>query len=390
MVFAMGPGDILTSFQQWLGGDKLGGAPSLTYTAQTLDFCKEHQCAAWLISSYGDGKIQETDLLRIENRPKPQVGQGGLSYHWQQWLYCLSLVRSARAFKAAHLVVDSGTTHWFMLFIAVWCGIEVHVSFHNTYYTVGRWQTTFSKSIIRWFDGLFFRWGSASALGVSHECGKQYVELGGSSNQFYLYNAQFRAEDFCDFKPRQGKSDGFHLLYVGRLEVDKGVIDLLTAVKQVMDAHPNRALLVSYCGGGAARALIEQALQRSPELMGRVRLLGHLNREALLQAYHHCDVVVVPTTGGFMEGFPKVAAEAMLCRRPLIISDAVPTIPGLMNASLVYRADDSADLARVIQSLWMDPGLYHRLARCTETIAPTFTDPSKGLCVALARAVFAA
>jgi glycogen(starch) synthase len=386
MVFTMGPGDIVTSFQQWLDGDKLGGAPALTYTAQTLDFCQDQGCAGWLISSCEDGRLQEAGTLRVENRPKPRVNGGGLAFHWQQWLYCLSLVRSAKAFRATHLVVDSGTTHWFMLFLAVWSGMKVFVSFHNTYYTVGRWRGSRSRNAIRWLDGLFFKWGSSGALGVSQECGKQYVELGGRGDRFFLYNALFRANDFSAFQAKSKPAECFHVLYVGRLEVDKGAIDLLNAVQQTIKAHPTKRLQLSYCGSGPASALIKEALQTHPELADQVNVLGHLNRDALLKAYQTCDAVVVPTTSWFMEGFPKVGAEAMLSRRPLIISDAVPTVHGLTNASMVYRADDPADLARAIESLWMGPDTYQRLAEATESVARNFTDPSKGLCAALVRA----
>lgn len=387
MVFTMGPGDVVTSFQQWLDGDKLGGAPSLTYTAQTLDYCHERGHAGWLISSCNDARLLESGSLRVENRPKPPTGSGGMSFHWQQWLYCVSLVRSAKAFRATHLVVDSGTTHWFMLFLAAWSGIQVYVSFHNTYYTVGRWRGSVSRNAIRWLDGLFFRWGSSGALGVSQECGKQYVELGGAQDRFFLYNALFRAEDFTRFQPKQHAADRFHLLYVGRVEVDKGALDLLNAVRQVIARHPSRQLQVSYCGSGPAVSLIQAELHADPSLVGRVHLLGHLDRQALLQAYEQCDAVVVPTTSWFMEGFPKVGAEAMLSCRPLIVSDAVPTVEGLRSACVVFKADDANDLAKAIETLWADTGTYERLAHATSQVARKFTDPSKGLCAALGAAI---
>ncbi len=387
VVFTMGPGDIVQSFKQWLDGDKLGGAPALTYTAQTLDFCHQAHCAGWLISCSEHAALLEADGHRVENRPKPRSSGRGLAFHWQQWLYCLSLVRSAKAWRATHLVVDSGTTHWFMLMAAVWSGIEVHVSFHNTYYIVGHWRGSPAKNLIRWLDGGFFKWGSSGALGVSQECGKQYEELGGDAKTFRLYNALFRTSDFAHFCPKPSPSDALHLLYVGRLEVDKGVIDLLQAAELLAKQWPERRVVLSYCGDGPAAALVEDELARIPALKAHIHLLGHLNREALLDAYERCDVVVVPTTSWFMEGFPKVAAEAMLARRPLIISDAVPTVCGLLSAACIYRADDPADLARAMGHVWLDEGVYTQLAHATAAVAERFTDPEQGLCAALGRAL---
>ena len=383
VLFAVGPGDAVSSYDQWLQGDSKDGGTSLTYTAQTLDFCRDTGVQAWLISSCDRTDIRHDTNITIENRPKPPCAPSSPGYHWQQWLYYKSLAQTARNFRATHLVIDSGSSHWFMWWSLAFSGIKVYLSFHNTYYPIGHWQPTFARNIIRFLDGVFFKWGSDGALGVSDECRKQYVELGGNADRFVVYNALFDQHDFEKFAVRSLGADNKRIAYVGRIEASKGVFDLLAAFELLLSKSPDISVSLDYCGNGSELDDLRIRIKASDLLRGRVTIHGQLARTALLEVYRDCHVVVVPTTSHFMEGFPKVCAEAVLAKRPLVISTAVPTIEGLKEAACIYPCDQPAELMKALLTLLTNSRLYHDKSQNASQIGRNFFDPNKGLNIAL-------
>jgi glycosyltransferase involved in cell wall biosynthesis len=68
--------------------------------------------------------------------------------------------------------------------------------------------------------------------------------------------------------------------------------------------------------------------------------------------------VVVPTRSDFEEGTPKVAFEAVLNLKPVIMSAACPAIADVSAATVEPRVDDVDDYVRAIESLADDPALY--------------------------------
>ncbi len=98
-------------------------------------------------------------------------------------------------------------------------------------------------------------------------------------------------------------------LFVGRLNAQKGLADLIDALAWT---PPDVALDV--VGEGEDRA----ALQARAEAAGvgrRVHWRGQLDRASIADAYHRAQAVVVPSRE---EGLGLVAVEAQLCRTPVI------------------------------------------------------------------------
>lgn len=106
--------------------------------------------------------------------------------------------------------------------------------------------------------------------------------------------------------------DDAHLaLYLGRLDHQKGLPDLLDAAERVVVVHRNWYLALA--GDGPHRAwLLEQLGQRAP-LRGRVQWIGH--REDVPGLLKSADVLVLPS---LWEGMPNAVLEAMAARRPVI------------------------------------------------------------------------
>ncbi len=88
---------------------------SVTFSSQFFDFCRAHGAEAWAVSSHPAREVFRDGTFTVENRPKPFADPRGLLFHLNQILYGLSIMWSALRYGADVLIVDSGTTHWFVL-----------------------------------------------------------------------------------------------------------------------------------------------------------------------------------------------------------------------------------------------------------------------------------
>ncbi len=106
------------------------------------------------------------------------------------------------------------------------------------------------------------------------------------------------------------------VLFVGRLEKEKGIHILLDAMQVVIKTIPQARLLIA--GDGSYR----QALEEKADLLGlrhSVSFLGWLEGDDLIRAYQEAWVLVLPSI--LEEGLGMVLVEAGLMGRPVVGSD---------------------------------------------------------------------
>lgn len=104
--------------------------------------------------------------------------------------------------------------------------------------------------------------------------------------------------------PRDG------VLFVGRLNAQKGIADLLDAMADTQLA----AVRLTIVGEGPDRAALEQQAQRLG-LASRLTWIGMLPPSALVERYRAAAVVAMPSRN---EGLGLVAVEAQLCGTPVV------------------------------------------------------------------------
>ncbi len=80
-----------------------------------------------------------------------------------------------------------------------------------------------------------------------------------------------------------------HLLYVGRLTRDKGLIELFESLQQILDLPWDLTVV----GDGPMRGQIEMLAEQA--LAGRVRFVGFKQRDELVRYYALADVFIMPT-----------------------------------------------------------------------------------------------
>jgi glycosyltransferase involved in cell wall biosynthesis len=135
------------------------------------------------------------------------------------------------------------------------------------------------------------------------------------------------------------------VLFMGRLVPIKGVHVLLAAAAQL----PDVAFVVA--GAGPEENRLRAIAPKN------VRFVGVLSEKAKRDALAAAHLVCVPSTplaDGRTEGSPVVAAEALVCGRPVVAS-ATGGLPQLVgNAGILVPPCDSAALASAIHNVLTD------------------------------------
>jgi glycosyltransferase involved in cell wall biosynthesis len=149
----------------------------------------------------------------------------------------------------------------------------------------------------------------------------------------------------------------FTVGYAGRLAAEKGLDDLLAAVRTL--EAPVELLLA---GDGDQRASVEDV----PIPGSHARVLSGLSHDGMADAYARFDVLVLPsrTTPTWKEQFGRVIVEALWCGVPVIGSDSgeIPWLIGLTGGGLVFPEGDVDALSARLQELRDSPAKRAELA----------------------------
>jgi glycosyltransferase involved in cell wall biosynthesis len=124
-------------------------------------------------------------------------------------------------------------------------------------------------------------------------------------------------EGWFTVQPRSVPRTPLELLFVGRLVREKGVLDLLEALSQV----PGANLTVVGTELPTERDGVESAARsraQAPDLIGRVRFLGPVAKDAMPAVVASCDALVLPS---YREGVPRSLIEGFAAGRPAIATD---------------------------------------------------------------------
>jgi glycosyltransferase involved in cell wall biosynthesis len=145
-----------------------------------------------------------------------------------------------------------------------------------------------------------------------------------------------------------------YFLFVGRLEPEKGVFDLLCAYAKLDDALRRQVGLVLAGDGASRRQLEKQAASITP---GSVGFPGFIQREQLASYYALAQALLLPT---YTDTWGLVVNEAMACGLPVILSQAAGCAADLVrmgwNGLLVPPGDVPA-LSAAMASLANQPEL---------------------------------
>ncbi len=152
----------------------------------------------------------------------------------------------------------------------------------------------------------------ATVVTVVEAVREQLIQLGIPAHRIQVI---YNAVNVKQFTPTPTQIDSlikhFRVLFIGRLATEKGIDDLLQAIKEIVPQIPVVELKI--VGQGDERAHLEQLVDEL-ELRDRVQFAGfhHDIPEVLKQ----CDVLVLPSTR--RETFGIVMIEALATVKPVI------------------------------------------------------------------------
>jgi glycosyltransferase involved in cell wall biosynthesis len=153
-------------------------------------------------------------------------------------------------------------------------------------------------------------------------------------------------------------------LFLGWLERDKGIFELLEACRQLAGG---RRFALDVAGEGNASAEARAFVARHG-LHDRVYFHGWLRGPELHAALARADVLVLPS---WAEGLPNAMVEAMAAGLAVVVS-AVGAIPELITdrrSGMLVEPHNAASLVRALGETLDDRELRERMAREGHRIA---------------------
>lgn len=166
----------------------------------------------------------------------------------------------------------------------------------------------------------------------------------------------------ADYAPAFG---GEGVLYLGRLEVEKGAHMLIKAAQRL----PNVPFLIA----GSGR--LEATLRAQAACLDNVAFLGHLDPAAARQALRAARVVVLPST--CHDVAPLVLLEAFASGKPVVAS-AVGGVPEIVRAGetgVLVPPSDAEALAEAVARLYSNPTQVAAMGKAARRYVETAHSP---------------
>jgi glycogen(starch) synthase len=371
--FAAGSGNVINAHKNWQSHHNDPSQMSITFSSEFASACRELEATAYIVSSASPPNLFRDGAFTIEHRPKAIAS--GLKYHIMEILYGLGLIKTAVQFRSNYAVLQSGSTHYFVMSLFRLFGIKVIPIMHNTLWPAGFPPVSHISGAVLFLDSLFFRWAATATLCVSPECIRQVHKItGGKHRELLQFNAQYVKHYF---QPQSAPPDvgRFRLLFAGRIIRNKGVFDLLEIMKQVEDRMPGRATL-TICGSGPDWDLLKSEATQM-DLGDVVSIRGWVDPRDLRKLLIDCNAAIVPTRSDFAEGLPLAAIEGILIGRPVITNSVTSALEVLGPACLAAQTNNPTSYADAIIRLIEKPDVYQKLVKECGPLQAIFFDRSR-------------
>ncbi|AOW94455.1 glycogen synthase [Rhodococcus sp. WMMA185] len=161
-----------------------------------------------------------------------------------------------------------------------------------------------------------------------------------------------------NFRERAPRSGPPRLLFVGRLEYEKGIQDAIAALPRIRRSHPGTTL--SIAGEGTQFDWLRQ-LARTHRVARSVNFLGNLDHIELLGWLHGADAIVLPSR---YEPFGIIALEAAAAGTPLVASTAGGLGEAVVDGEtgMSFQPGDVAGLTSAVRETLDDPAATQQRA----------------------------
>lgn len=363
LYYVAGPGDVVGTFRFWREGRADPRQVSVTYSEQFFQLARDLDAQVRVISSHTEAACEEWNGWRVENRPKIwRQYVNRWTYVLDQWSYGARLCWDLCRWRPHTAVIAEGAAPWICFLLPALLGVKIVAALHCVLWPPARGRSL-AKRICLAIEAVAFRWGRFKALCASQVIEEQLEEMCGRGIPVRPFLPTYRSSVFSGETAAPEREGPFRLLYAGRMEADKGVFDLLEALRRLEAEQPGSWRL-DFCGEGSAKLEVMARIEASG-LQEIAMCHGHCARESLVSWVRQAHLLVVPTTSGFVEGFNQVVAEGMLAGRPVVATTVCPAAHLFLEAVCLVSPDDPEALREAIHRMEQSPGEYRKMAQAT-------------------------
>ena len=200
---------------------------------------------------------------------------------------------------------------------------------------------------------------NALLIGGKSFVGEVCDRLGSDPSRFTIVPGAVDTARFTPGKPVEGE-DPVRLLYHGRVDRRKGVLDFLDALERVWEAGLPFEATISGIGPD-----VDAARARADEIgftSAHVAFTGYADYDTVPELYRKADVFVSPT---YAEGFSNTILEAMAAGLAVVSTNAVGVSDCLRDGEngLLVNPGDVPALAKALGHVIEDADLRGRIAQ---------------------------
>jgi glycosyltransferase involved in cell wall biosynthesis len=190
---------------------------------------------------------------------------------------------------------------------------------------------------------------------VSNSCAKELRDIYKIDRRIIIVNNGVDTNFFIPKERNEMKEP--YILYTGRLDSRKGLVDLIESAKYVCQEHSDIKFILT--GKGPNKRYLEQRIDELG-LKKNFYFAGFVARPKLLEYYQNATIYVLPS---YYEGLPTTLLEAMSCGIPSIATDVEGSSELITDGEtgLLVPPRDPKRLAEAILKLLNDKSLRLRI-----------------------------
>ncbi len=193
---------------------------------------------------------------------------------------------------------------------------------------------------------------------VSNSCIQEIKSFIGDKKQIYLLG---NGVDTEYFKPDERIDREQNIvLFTGRLDSRKGIVDLITSAKYVCKTYPDVRFIIT--GKGSNEEYIKKHILNL-NLNNNITLTGYVTKNELLRLYQSSTIYVLPS---YYEGLPTTLLEAMSCGLPSIATniDSISEVITNGKTGILVPPNNPKALCTSIRELLEDKQKREDLGNC--------------------------
>lgn len=352
IAYVAGPGDACGTFDYWAQGLHDPRTPVIAYSSMFYSLVAGLDAEALLVIEQDKQPAKPDPRFRFAYSPRRR-GRRGLQYWMDELAFARLVSRQIHDYGPDVIVI--GTDAPLSLFTRLPKAKRVVLTAHSTFWPMALPPASLREKLRMWWTGRSLKQVDV-AVNTSSECARQIVALGGPpDHRNFVEIPQVLGTFFPQQTPDAASVQ--RLLYVGRIEENKGIFDLLAAFLTVSADHPD--LELAFVGTGSA----DQALQRAVAASGssRITLHGLKRAQDVHRLLDSSDLLICPTRSDCLEGLALVVIEAAVHGVPTLLSANVPAQNFFPGGCTVFPVDNVDALTGNLRALVEDPAHYRSL-----------------------------